>query len=312
MHLPPSDIPVLRELLSWGTENFPQGNLSVSAQEIARRTGLHRNTVQRRMDALQKGGVVDGWIYEPHPHAVDLVRSGHLFEGVEVPDVAEFARRLAPFPGVSIAALHLHSCFLHTWHDGPGSVEEDVEELRDALGAQQVHRSFRSDHWPKSDAADLRLAALDRQILIALRRGSGRAVSSIAKRLGATRRTVARHVERLVSVKAGAMLPMFRPSRIQGKVVALFEVPEGEEVSFQVLREAFPERIMGPMATGRVMVMVPLEGLDEAARRQAEVKEKTGVRDLELRFMRDCWYPEACDDWLAKRVQNAPSGVANG
>lgn len=306
MQLPPSDVPVLRELLSWGAENFPRGNLNVSVQAIAGKTGLHRNTVQRRMEALQKGGVVEGYLFEPHPHAVGLVRSGHLFEGVDVPDAGRLAERLEPFPGVSIAALHLESVFLHTWHGSSAAVDADVAALQGALDADAVYPSFRSDRWPPSPAKGLRLSGLDRLIMVALRRGTRRSVSQIAREVGATRRTVARRIDRLVEAGAGAMLPVFRPSRIQGKVIAVFESLKRSRSVMEALRREFPDRIMGPVDTGRVMVMVPMEGLDEAARRQAEVIERTPLLDLEMRFMRDCLFPMACDDWLRERVQNAP------
>lgn len=310
MQLPPNDVPILRELLAWGEENFPRGNLNVSAQTIAEKTGIHRNTVQRRIEALQRGGVVDGFLFEPHPHAVGLVRSGHLFEGVEVPTIEDLAKALEPFPGVSIAALHLRSCFLHCWHDSPDSLESDIVALNEALDADAVHPSFRSDRWPPSPAGELGLSRLDRSILLALRRGSRRSVTQIAQQVGATRRTTARHVDRLVQAGAGAMLPMFRPARIEGKVVALFESPHRSPTLFPPLKSAFPDRIMGPMDTGRIMVMVPVDGLDEATRRQAQVRETEGLSDLEVRFMRDCWYPQACDSWLQERVQNAPPDAA--
>lgn len=311
MQLPPNDVPVLRELLSWGSENFPRGHLTVSAQQIAEKTGIHRNTVQRRIDALQKGGVVDDYLFEPHPHAVGLVRSGHLFEGVQVPDITRLAERLEPFPGVSIAALHMDSCFLHTWHDTSASLETDIAGLREALEAKAVYPSFRSDQWPPGDAARLRLTALDRHVIVALRRGKRRSVAQIAQAVGATRRTTARHIDRLAEAGAGALIPIFRPGRIEGKVITLFETPQRSDAAVSALEKAFPNRIIGPTDAGyRLMVMVPLQGLDEAARRQTELRELPGLADLEIRFMRDCWFPTACDEWLQERVQNAPRPAA--
>lgn len=304
MRLAQNDLPVLRELLGWSEGNFPQGSLAITAKDVALRTGLHRNTVSRRMKALSDGGVVDGYLFEPHPALLGLVRAGHRFDGVVVADAEELGELLAPFPWVSMAILHMDSCFLHTWHEG--DVEGDIEALAARLGATGTVTGFRSDQWPPGPPVNV--SPLDRRILLALRRGPRRSVEEIAAKVGAGRRTVARHLERL-SVGAGAMMPIFRPANLEGVAIAVMEGPAGTGAA-QALVHHFPDRIMGPVVAGpRAMVLVPVSGMDEAARRAGAARKD--LPGLELQFMRDGLFPEACDAWLEARVQNAPPAAAN-
>lgn len=311
MRLSANDPAILRALLGWSYGEFPQGSLGVTAQSIAEGTGLHRNTVARRIAALQQNGVIEGYLLEPHPATVGSVRAGHRFDGVEATDAQSMAAVLADFPWVSVAALHMDSCFLHTWHPSKDQVKEQIDALSQALGASGVIFSFRSDLWPPGPADDLALSDLDRRILVALRRGAKRSVGQIAGDAGTTRRTAARHLERLAKAGAGAMLPLFRPSRIEGHLIAIFDGPANRQASGAV-REVFPDRIMGPVMAGpRVMAMVPVRSADEAARLLARANRVPGLEALEMQFLRDMLFPEACDAWLAERVQNAPRPVTN-
>lgn len=285
---------------------FPRGSLMVSAQDIASRTGLHRNTVRRRMNALTDGGVVDGYLLEPHPGLLGLVRAGHRFDGVSVANADALAKLIEPFPWVSMAILHLDACFLHTYHETPDGITGDIAQLAAALGARHVLPAFRSDQWPPMPADRLDASDIDRRVLIALRRGSRRSVQQVADEVGASRRTVARRVARLAEAGAGAMMPVFRPSRLEGCTVAIYECSASPGAA-AALKQLFPDRIMGPVVAGpRAMVMVPEAGLDEPVRRATEARNHAALADLELQFMRDGLFPEACDAWLAERVQNAP------
>ncbi len=317
MRLTPTDLVILRELLGWSDGHFPRGAWSVSSQAIATKTGLHRNTVQRRMKALADGGVIEGFLFEPHPGLLGLIRAGHRFDGVTVAGSDDLARRLKDFPWVSMAILHMDGCFLHTWHGDGDRLTADINDLADALGAARTIPGFRSDQWPPGPADAFPITDLDRRILVALRRGTRRSPQEVANVVGVTRRTVARRMEKLIH--AGAMMPMFRPGRIEGLSIAVYECPIGPSINSAESRapevaaklaKVFPDRIMGPVAGPRAVVLVPVSGLDEAARRAAEARD-AGILGLELQFMRDGLFPEACDGWLSRHVQNAPPDVAN-
>ncbi len=300
MHLQPADHRILKELVGWSETSFPSGSLNLTVSELTKRTGLHRNTAQRRLAALRSGGVVEGFMFEPRPGVVGLTRAGHHFADLPLMDVAAFEAALAPFPNVSIAALHAQSCFLHTWHQ-PGAVAADVEQIRDALGATSARASFIMEEPPEI------MTGLERRIMLALRRMPRRSVQAVADAAGTTRRTAARHIDGLVARQAGAFMPVFRAGRIEGEVVAVYDLSEWTDASYPSLRTAFPERIMGPLARGvRPMAMVPLPSIQAATERLMAAQRLPGLEHLGLRLVRDFLFPEACDRWLAERVQNAP------
>lgn len=309
MRLERTDHVILRELIGWTEGNFPRGTLNITLRELAERTGLHRNTVQRRVSAMRAGGVVDGFLYEPQPGLLGLVRAGHSFIGGDIVDREHLLRLLAPFPFVSIAMLHADSCFLHTWHTSEASVAEDVAALRDALGASDALEAFVSTRLPPHPSEQLRLTPLDRRILIALRRAPDRSIAPIARAVGASRRHVARRLERFIKAGAGALVPVFHARRIEGEVIAVYDAdPERETITS--LAKAFPFRIMGPTGAGvRPMVMVPVPNLGEAVRLRAEAAALPGLGSLRVSLLRDSAFPEACDAWLEAHVQTAPPPV---
>lgn len=313
MKLESTDFLLLRELIGWSGDTFPKGALQLSARELAERTGLHRNTVQRRLKALRDGRVLEGFLYEPRPAWLGLVRAGHQFESIAVRDVDHLETLLAPHPFVSIAALHAETCFLHTWHQDEDAMARDIEALRSSLGASGSRASFVSTRLPPHPSDSLVVTPLDRRILLALRRGFDRSVARVAEEVGVSRRTAARRIERLVKAQAGALLPLLRLGRIEGTVLALYDLDDWTSDSYDSIRAAFPDRIMGPGGAGvRPMALVPLPSLDEAARRLSTARGLPGLADTRLVLARDWLFPKASDAWLAERVQNAPPSAVKG
>ncbi len=301
MRLTETDLVVLKHLLGWADQTFPSGALNVRAEDIARQAGLHRNTVARRIRALQEGGVIEGFLFEPHPQSLGLVRAGTMFYGLPALDTASLTQLLASFPNVSMAALHADSCFLHSWHDSADGVDEDMESICQALGAQGWAPGFRLD-----GGGEARLSPLDARLLLALRRGFTRSVAEAAGSAGTTRRTAARHMGRFADGKVGSLMPMFRPGNIEGLLLAVYTPRSWDARTYGRLAKAFPDRIMGPMAPPTSpMAMVPVASIEEATHKRSEAQWP----DLDMAFMRDVIFPKACDAWIAKRVQNAPVGV---
>lgn len=312
MRLQQNDLSILRELFGWTGGNFPKGSLNLTARDISARTGLHRNTVQRRLAAMRDGGALLGFLYEPRPSWLHLVRSGQDFLAPRIRDIEELRRILAPFPAVSIAALHAGSCFLHTWHVDEGAVAGDTAALKDALGAEAVRTSYVSSAWPHHPSDDIEVTPLDRRLLLGLRRGFDRSVSAVAEQVGVNRRTAARRIARLVEGECGALLPMLQPQAVDGTLFVVYDTDERSEVARAGLAASFPDRIMGPTGSGtNPMVLVPCANVDEATTRHAEAARRPGLEGLRASFLRGWYFPEASDLWLRAHVQNAPPRVAD-
>src|SRR3972149_4476670 len=80
------DWKILQDLYRWEASNLPLGPLRISLRELADCIGIHRNTVQLRLAALRRGGVLEGMVFEPRPRPIGLIRSGFLFHGARPSD----------------------------------------------------------------------------------------------------------------------------------------------------------------------------------------------------------------------------------
>lgn len=301
MRLAEHDVLILKHLVQWADQSFPKGALNVRAQHVAQTTGLHRNTVQRRIRALRDGGVIDGFLFEPHPDLLGLVRAGDTFWGMPTLDTDTIGQRLAHVENVSMCAVHADSAFLHTWHEPGDDIDAFAQRIKATLGAQGWAPGFRIG--AKGQPA---LSALERRILLAVRRGFTRSVERVAQDAGTTRRNAARYLQRLGDGSQGALIPMFRPGNVEGTLFAVFTTTQWDASTYGKLAKAFSQRIMGPMAPPTSpMVLVPVASVQQATHIHERAKSQ-GLADLQLAFLRDVLFPPACDQWLAKRVQNAP------
>jgi DNA-binding Lrp family transcriptional regulator len=302
-----TDFEILRHLLGRPTESLPLGSLTVPLADIASSAKIHRNTARRRIQAMTKGGVLDGYLFEPRPRWLGLVRAGHVFLGTEFDGMEELSGALQRFPFVSIAALHTNSSFLHTWHRSVPQVGKDIQALKAALGAKAAHQSYRSDLFPPHPSDVLPLTPLDQRLLLELRRRPDRSATSVAKALGLGRRTIGRRLNRLAGFEAGSLLPMIHPARIEGNILAVFDLDDSSQEARAQLAQAFPERLMGPTGGAtHPMVLVPLSNVDEAIRRRNVASQRARLKGIRMSLLREWLFPEACDQWLAQNVQNAP------
>lgn len=303
MRLDDTDWAIVRDLYRWDTTSFPRGPLRIPLRELADRTGIHRNTVQARLAAMRKAGVLEGTVFEPRPGPLGLERSGYLFTGQGLPDGAGVVEALAGFPAVSAAVLCIGTVFLHLWHAAGADVAREAESVRKAIGCALAIEGYHSAKFSAEEVAATTLSPSDRRLMLALRRAPSRSMSAVARDLGLSTRTVERRAERLIERGAGAMVPLLRPGRVEGCVVAQF-IP-GEGTTAASLANAFPDRVIGPFGPQQVpSVMVPLPSLAaiEARRRKAEAVP--GVGPLQSLLLQDVVYPVGFEAWLAGRVES--------
>lgn len=306
MHLDAADWFILRELSRWDVGNYPRGPLRVPAQELARRTGLHRNSVATRIRALRRSGVLADYPFDPHPRALGFGRGGYGFDGARPRSAAELTRALAAFPQVQLAVLALDTTFLHVWHEG--DVAKQVAGIRRALGARRAWRSY---DMPPPQAAEPKLSPLDWRLVLALRARPARSLSAIARELRVSARTVERRAQRLIDSGAGGMAPRIGLDRVEGSVFVEFVVTDGDARATASIARAFPDRVLGPFGPGvPPQVAAPMPSLAEAQRRRVAAEAFPGIRGVEMHVMVDLVNPPAFDAWLAARVADAQSDVA--
>ncbi|MEA3198958.1 MAG: hypothetical protein QOE90_386 [Thermoplasmata archaeon] len=306
MRLDAADWLILRELFRWDAGNFPRGPVKPPVQELAARTGLHRNSIRARLAALREGGVLLGSAFLPRSDFLGFGRMGYGFDGVSPATPEALEEALAPFPGVELAILAHGLVFMHVWHRG------DADRL-----AQRIGRALDATRvWPSYVAPPPRhappLPPLDARILLALRRTPARAVSGIAKEARVSTRTLERRLQKLQAAGAGGMAPRVSLAAIEGAILVEYVVTQGDGRANAALERAFPDRVLGPFGPGvPPQVAVPVANLDQAERRRAAAEREPGIARVQAILMRELVHPRAFDAFLAQAVADAQRRVAS-
>ena len=302
---------ILRELYRWDADNLPRGPLRVSLIDLAARTGLHRNTIQARLTAMKRGGILEGMVLEPRPTSSGLVRSGYLFEGPRFRDIGALQEVLAPFPSVSSAVLCPGFLFLHLWHDMDQSPSKTAKAVAEELGATRFIEGYVSTKFPPHPADGIRPTPLEARMMLALRRLPSRSMAAVAREVRVTVRTAERRARNLIERGGSAMVPRFRPGRVEGSLLVEYVAWEGDERAAAGLANAFPDRIVGPFGRGQVSnVLVAVKSVEEMEERRWTVERLSGIGPLAAYLIQDILYPPAFESWLRVRVESVQSGWA--
>jgi DNA-binding Lrp family transcriptional regulator len=294
---------IVHELFRWDSKAFPVGPLRIPHEQIATALGVHRNTIQARLAAMRRQGVLEGTVFEPRPEPLRLVRAGYLFSGTRVSDAEALERDLAKFPWISAAALCLDHVFVHAWHPAGESLAVNGAAISEALGARKFEQAYDSRLFPSENPPVPRPTEVEARLMIALRKEPFRSMAAVAKATGLTERTAERRSAALVDRGAGSMIPLFRPARVEGWILVHLVARTAWENSAPGLASAFPDRIIGPFSPAHLpTVMVPFRSLAELQRRRLAAERLPGMGPIEPVLLQDVVYPNAFEGWLADRV----------
>jgi DNA-binding Lrp family transcriptional regulator len=306
VHLDEPDFAILRALFR-SSGQAPRGALRVPLAELCRTSGLHANSVARRLQALRRGGVLGGTYFDPRPATLGLARGGFIFEGTRLRGIEVIDEAVAEFPSVE-TVISAHGVVMgHLWGEAGDEVDATVERLRRALGARRNWPCYNTARFPPHPADGVPLSKIDRRLILALRSGAGRPTSAVARGIGVTSRTLQRRADRLVGQGVGDMRPRFHPGAVEGAVLVDYFVTDGDQRALASLVNAFPDRLIGPFGAP-ACVFVPLPNLQETERRRAEAQALPGIRRLETFLVEDVVQPARFEEWLAPRVASPPRG----
>jgi DNA-binding Lrp family transcriptional regulator len=211
------DFRIIRELL-WKPGDVTQATRGIQRPwDIARKLGVHGNTVKARLDALKEAGVLRGVLCTPTPHGLGLHVGMFHFR---YPDLR--AKR------AGIPILQESGCVTDT-HDFVGEdvwaavtahVDERLEDrarlLARASGASESRVLYEcaGGHVPARA-----LSRLDYLILDALLDDASRPLSDVANELGVTLKTVRSRFNALTDGNALAMVPAIVPGAVNGLII---------------------------------------------------------------------------------------------
>lgn len=288
-----TDAAILR-LLSWNPEDPRHHDRGfLRPWDVAKRLGLHRNTVVRRLDALREQGVYRGTVLYPSPD----VTGGRmaLFEfAFDAPHAkTEGLKRLRADPRV-----HEIQDFLGDLAWAPIHAEDDAalakaaEELRQASGARSVHKLSTWD-WPRLRGKPP--TPLDQRILDALSDDAHRPVAEVAEETGVTPKTVRLRLCALAKAHAFTVAPALDLARVRGAIafVLTLRFPDAHrDAGHAAIHDVFPHLVMvgGPHeeTTWAFLTAPDAAGVEAARERAASLPGANDARVLLVKAMLDC------------------------
>lgn len=188
------DMRILREILSDERDYFRADRAVLD--DVARRIGIHRNTVSERVGRMETNGFVLPLTLEVEPGAVGLIA---VVAALDVPlerrNVTVRAA-LLQLEGVWGILTYLDAWVLLVHAPDEDTIERRISQACEAAGAtlMEVEANSRRDY---PDVAPVDLSPLDVRIIATLMRDARAPFRAVAKELGVTSRTVERRYGRL-------------------------------------------------------------------------------------------------------------------
>lgn len=287
-----TDALILREL-AWNPEDPAHaGRPFLRPWDVAKRLGLHRNTVMRRLDALREEGVYGGT---------------HLYLSPDVEGARMALYELSfGWPGEKasgLATLRADPRVMEI-HDFLGdlawvpvratknvALDDVAASLQQACGARS-RRFLSTWDWPRLQG---RVGPLDRRILGALQDDAFRPLAEVAAEVGVTPKTVRVRLKALAQARAFTVFPALSLARVRGRVAFVLAVAFPEErraAGHAALRAAFPELLLAsgpPEETTWLFLTAPDTASVEACRlRAAAVPGAQDAHVLLVNALLDC------------------------
>jgi DNA-binding Lrp family transcriptional regulator len=277
-------------------------------KDVARRLGIDTRTVTRRIRAMERNGFIRYYQLIPNYNLLGLKATAMIcyFENVS----AKY-RCIQKVGELLEGVLEIHnpvgpSFMLWVAYDDHSQKARRLAVLRELTGSQP--RELYDREFPNVSIA---ISNLDWRIMWSLRNDAAKPISTIARELGVTRKTVRRRLERMVVNKAFMLRAVFDPSRVTGiqlcqLCVYLDGANPGAEKVLREFDSAFRENIflrMVPLRGRGVMYglySVKVGEPEDFLLRALAIK---GVSDVELRILKEVReYPELIDSRIKAKL----------
>lgn len=286
-----TDAAILREL-AWNPEDPAHAGRSfLRPWDVAKRLGLHRNTVLRRLDALRAEGVYGGTHLYLSPHVEGPRMALYQLAFPSAQAKAEGVARLRADPRV----FEIHD-FLGDLAWVPVGAPDDasldaVAASVQAVGGASARRFLSTWDWPRLLG---RVSPLDLRILHALREDAFRPVADVAKEVGVTPKTVRLRLRALAKACAFTVFPAISLARVRGRVAFVLAVVFAEDrraAGHAALRQAFPDLLLacGPReeTTWLFLTAEDTHGVEACRRRAAAIPGAAEARVLLVNALLD-------------------------
>lgn len=304
-----TDVGILRELGRDQVGGWGRLDPRVSAGAIARRVGVARSTVSRRLQRWQESGFLLGFDLWPNPDLFEGVLAAGSVRVVEptrkpgvVASLSEMDRvagvldHLGEWVGVGLVA------------DGPGGLGRTARLLRDVKGVDEVE----TGPVFQPPETEVEMSPLDWRVLAAAREDPRGPVHEAADRAGVSTRTFRRRYGDAIRGNGVLLLLQLDFRRWAGGALTRFVLHLGPDRS----RSAVGKRVEGALPASMFInnslrpepeqpwpvldVVSHLDGLAVAADLRLDLLDLEGVQEVEVLFPRKLL---TVSHWVRQRIQ---------
>ncbi len=287
---------IIREL---GSPTSPPWNVRLSYADIARRLGVDEETVRLRVKRARERGVFPTWqlMINPHLLGCDAVTLELDVDAEE--RKAKAVSQIRLLDGVTKIHDYRGKGVQVALYSEPGEPLARKIRLIESLCGSPTEARWTS-RFPEPS---MRMTRTDWKIVRALREDPGRDLVEVATSVGTTPRTVQRRLSKMREGKAIFLSGDPHVDAVAG-LICCFVVfcPDARS------KRSVDERIRADFSrVGHIdsspedysIIGMPCENLGEADRALGTLRTMTGVKDAEMRIMRDFILVQ---DWLTSEI----------
>lgn len=235
------DIKILKVLGETGP-SFA-GNPRTSLRAMARKLGVDKDTVSRRLKKFQEKQVLNGWAVMVNPNLVGAETTRLLLELPERSNKDDVVRKLKLIPGVVlITTLYGDAIVFIIYYNGEQSLKKTIELVSRISNAESITRIDSS--FPP---CRLVLSKTDWKLIRSVQKEPLKSYSQISREVGISAKTAKRRLARLLGGFALGAYPRFNPSPLDATTVELVafydESKAAGEANGKIL-ERFGDKVM--------------------------------------------------------------------
>lgn len=256
---------------------------------IAKKVGADGNTVKLRLGKMKRSGFIRYFQIYPNFRLLGLHGAAYLFQARDVLEKNEAIRSCALVDGVT--EIHnfigANFCIDFTYSD------RNDEDRRLELFRQLTHCESPERFYERvMPSVEIDLSTVDWRVIKALRYDAFRPLSTVAKELGLSVKTVRRRFDRMAQNNAIIIVPLVNPADIPNTithVILLYPDPNRREAVLKVALQEFQDScfLARTDPPGNAMICLAARTLGETEENLIKARRINGILDAKLLILRE-------------------------
>jgi DNA-binding Lrp family transcriptional regulator len=256
---------------------------------IAKKVGADGNTVKLRLGKMKKSGFIRYFQIYPNFRLLGMQGAAYLFQARDVLEKNEVIGRCSLVDGVT----EIHNfigpsfCIDFTFSDSHDETRR-LELFRHLTHCESPERFYERVMPP----VEIELSTVDWRIIKSLRYNAFKPLSTVAKDLGLSAKTVRRRFDRMAQNNAIIIVPLVNPADIPDTithVILLYPDPEHWEEALRAAMAEFKDTcfLARTSPPGNAMICLAARTLGETEENLIKARRIAGIRDAKLLILRE-------------------------